>query len=101
MEGEKTKDQDQTIQNIKLAEYVWPNPDIWIKEEGDKLIVSVKVAVNTIWVTLRQEEGKWVGGPVMSTKMMPVPALESLEKEMSDLLSNISDIRREGWLVGM
>ena len=29
-------------------------------------------------------------------QMMPVPALESLEKEMSDLLSNISDIRKEG-----
>ena len=29
-------------------------------------------------------------------QMMPVPALESLEKEMSDLLSNITDIRKEG-----
>merc|ERR1712168_420670 len=66
-----------------------------VKEEGDKLRVSVKVA-NSMNVVLRQEGDKWVGGPVMSTKMMPVPALESLEKEMSDLLSNISDIRREG-----
>ena len=31
-------------------------------------------------------------------QMMPVPALESLEKEMSDLLSNITDVRREGWV---
>ena len=31
--------------------------------------------------------------------MMPVPALEKLEKEMSDLLSNITDIRKEGGLV--
>ena len=29
-------------------------------------------------------------------QMMPVPALEALEKEMSDLLSNITDIRKEG-----
>ena len=29
-------------------------------------------------------------------QMMPVPALENLEKEMSDLLSNITDIRKEG-----
>ena len=29
-------------------------------------------------------------------QMMPVPALESLEKEMSDLLSNLTDIRKEG-----
>ena len=31
--------------------------------------------------------------------MMPVPALEKLEKEMSDLLSNITDIRKEGGLI--
>ena len=30
---------------------------------------------------------------------MPVPALEKLEKEMSDLLSNITDIRKEGRLI--
>ena len=66
-----------------------------VKEEGDKLRVSVKVA-NSMNVVVSKEGEKWVGGPVMSTKMMPVPALESLEKEMSDLLSNISDIRREG-----
>ena len=29
-------------------------------------------------------------------QMMPVPALENLEKEMSDLLSNLTDIRKEG-----
>merc|ERR1712154_282393 len=60
-----------------------------------KLRLSVKVA-NSMNVVVRQEGEKWVGGPVMSTKMMPVPALESLEKEMSDLLSNITDVRREG-----
>merc|ERR1719340_369607 len=65
------------------------------EEEGDKLRVSVKVA-NSMNVVLSKDGDKWVGGPVMSTKMMPVPALESLEKEMSDLLSNITDVRREG-----
>ena len=32
----------------------------------------------------------------MSTKMMPVPALEQLEREISAVLNNMTDIRREG-----
>ena len=94
MEGEKTKDQAQTIQNIKLAEYVWPNPDIWIKEEGDKLIVSVKVAVNTIWATLRQEEGKWVGNGATSCCVgFPTREVKERENILFDLMSSITDVR--------
>merc|ERR1712107_437009 len=37
-----------------------------------------------------------VPGIVMSTKMMPVPALEQLEIEISAVLNNMTDIRREG-----
>merc|ERR1719391_954046 len=35
-------------------------------------------------------------GPVMSTRMMPVPDLEQLEKEVSGMLNNLTDIRMEG-----
>merc|ERR1719342_761864 len=35
-------------------------------------------------------------GPVMSTRMMPVPDLEKLEKEVSGMLNNLTDIRMEG-----
>ena len=37
-------------------------------------------------------------GIVMSTKMMPVPALEQLEREISGVLNKMTDIRREGWI---
>ena len=33
----------------------------------------------------------------MSTKMMPVPALEQLEREISGVLNKMTDIRREGY----
>ena len=79
----------------KLADDTTGKCGLRVKEEGDKLRVSVKVA-NSMNVVLSKQGDSWVGGPVMATKMMPVPALESLEKEMSDLLTNITDIRREG-----
>ena len=39
-------------------------------------------------------------GPVMSTRMMPVPDLEQLEKEVSGMLNNLTDIRMEGEFQG-
>merc|ERR1712244_217311 len=88
-------DNDKMEGTYKLEDDNTGKCGLRVKEEGDKLRLSVKVA-NSMNVVVRQEGEKWVGGPVMSTKMMPVPALESLEKEMSDLLSNITDVRREG-----
>ena len=45
---------------------------------------------------LRLEEGKLKAGLVMSTRMMPPPELLELENEVSKLLSNLTDIQRNG-----
>ena len=88
-EGEKTKDPNQGIQN--LAEYVRPN--IRIREEGEKLFVSVSVGRNTMGVVLRQEEGKWVGGRASMTLVGANREEGKREDKMISLLSNITDVR--------
>merc|ERR1712243_240003 len=66
-----------------------------VKAESDgKWRLSVKVA-NTMNTVLTEADGKMTAGPVMST-MMPVPDLEELEKEVSGMLNNLTDIRMEG-----
>ena len=47
---------------------------------------------------LKLSEGKLTAGPVMSTRMMPPPELLDLENKVSDLLSNLTDIQRNGEL---
>ena len=95
---EKTNDQNKTTKDPKLLEYAWPDAehlDVWIGKERGRLFVSVRVAVNTMWVTLRQEEGKWVGDGVLSTLVGTPPGSseEERENEMYNLLSNITDVR--------
>ena len=48
-----------------------------------------------MWVTLRQEEGKWVvGNGVLTTRVGIFPGEEERrEAEMYALLSNITDVR--------
>ena len=74
-----------------------PDPErlnVWVREEGDKVIVSVKVAVNKMSVTLRQEESKWVGNQVASTCLGIPPGEErEREDEMYALMSNITNVR--------
>ena len=74
-----------------------PDPEhlnVWVREEGDKVIVTVKVAVNKMSVTLRQEEGKWVGNQVTSTCVGIPPGEErEREDEMYALMSNITNVR--------
>ena len=45
---------------------------------------------------LRLSEGKLSAGPVMSTRMMPPPDLMELENQVSHLLSNLTDLQRNG-----
>ena len=45
---------------------------------------------------LRLVEGKLKAGPVMSTRMMPPPELLELENTLSNLLSNLTDLKRNG-----
>ena len=93
MEREETNNPKLTIQNIKLAEYVCPGPDIWIREEGRELMVSVNVAVNTMSVTLTQEGDHWVGGGVVFTCLgIPTGEEREREDEMYALMSNITDV---------
>jgi len=57
--------------------------------------VSAKVA-NTMSCQVRQEGGKMVAGPVMSTQMMPPPHLQEKEGQMNQLLGGLSAMEREG-----
>ena len=57
--------------------------------------LSAKVG-NRMNCQLRLEEGKLRAGPVMSTRMMPPPHLLELENNVSHLLSNLTDIQRNG-----
>ena len=70
-----------------------------VKADGeDKWRLSVKVANTMNTVVTRAGEGM-SAGPVMGTKMMPVPALEQLEKEISGVLNNLTGMRMEGGLI--
>ena len=61
--------------------------------------LSAKVG-NRMNCQLRLEEGKLKAGPVMSTRMMPPPDLLDLENNVSQLLSNLTDIQRDGGQFG-
>ena len=45
---------------------------------------------------LRLREGRLSAGPVVSTRMMPPPDLLELENQVSHLLSNLTDLQRNG-----
>ena len=45
---------------------------------------------------LRLTEGRLSAGPVISTRMMPPPELLQLENQVSHLLSNLTDVQRNG-----
>ena len=67
-----------------------------VKADGEgKWRLSVKVA-NTMNTLVTEADGKMEAGPVMGTKMMPVPALEQLEREISGVLNNLTNMRMEG-----
>ena len=67
-----------------------------IKAEGDgKWMVQAKVA-NTMNFVVTEENGVFTPGHMMSTKMMPVPKLEELENHISNLISGLTNITKEG-----
>ena len=67
-----------------------------IKAEGEgKWRVQAKVA-NNMSCVVTEENGVFTPGPVMATKMMPVPKLEELENHVSKIISGITNITREG-----
>ena len=67
-----------------------------IKAEGEgKWRVQAKVA-NNMSCLVTEEAGVFTPGPVMATKMMPVPKLEELENHVSKVISGITKIYRTG-----
>ena len=82
--------------DYKLADKGRGKCMVKVKADGeDKWRLSVKVA-NTMNTVVTRSGAGMSAGPVMGTKMMPVPALEQLEKEISGLLSNLTNIKMEG-----
>ena len=65
--------------------------------EGRSWRLMAKVG-NRMNCQLRLSEGKLSAGPVMSTRMMPPPELLELENKVSNFLSNLTDIQRNGQL---
>merc|ERR1719278_2110371 len=66
-----------------------------VVSEGPSWRLSAKVG-NRMNCQLRLEEGRLRAGPVMSTRLMPPPDLLELENKVSHLLSNLTDIHRNG-----
>merc|ERR1712172_208513 len=93
-----SKDSSMTITegDYKLADEGRGKCMVKVKADGeDKWRLSVKVANTMNTPVTRAGEGM-SAGPVMGTKMMPVPALEQLEKEISSLLNNLTNMKMEG-----
>ena len=85
--------------DYKLADEERGKCVVKVKADGeDKWRLSVKVANTMNTLVTRAGEGM-SAGPVMGTKMMPVPALEQLEKEISGVLNNLTGMRMEGGLI--
>ena len=63
------------------------------EECGWRLMARVGNRMNC---QVRQVEGRLSAGPVISTRMMPPPDLVQLENNLSHLLSNLTDLQRNG-----
>ena len=67
-----------------------------IKAEGEgKWRVQAKVA-NNMSCLVTEEGGVFTPGPVMATKMMPVPKVEELEMHVSRVITGITNIYKTG-----
>ena len=67
-----------------------------IKGEGKgKWMVQAKL-VNTMSSKVVEKYGVFNPGPVMSTRMMPPPELQDLEREISHLVSQLTNISKNG-----
>merc|ERR1711862_505369 len=67
-----------------------------IKAEGEgKWRVEAKVA-NNMSTLVTEKDGGFSPGPVMSTRMMPAPELQELEREISNLLGALTNIFKDG-----
>merc|ERR1712215_115110 len=69
---------------------------LMIKAEGEgKWRVQAKVG-NNMSCVVTESDGVFTGGPVMSTRMMPPPELQQLENDISELLSELTNISKDG-----
>jgi len=68
-----------------------------VSKSGDNAWrVSAHVANNMSCLVEQGADGKLKSGPVISTKMMPPPHLQELEREVSGILGSLSSWRRDG-----
>jgi len=95
--GSETMDTTRPTTGNEGIEGNWKGEfSVQIRSAGDKSWrVSAKVA-NSMNCTVTQQNGQMVAGPVMSTRMMPPPHLQSLEQEVSAMLAGLTAIRRDG-----
>merc|ERR1712183_876592 len=69
---------------------------VQIKGDGENAWrVSAKVA-NTMNCQVTKSGEAFSAGPIMGTKMMPVPRLEEREKEVNSVLAGLTSISMEG-----
>ena len=54
------------------------------------------MVANIMGCSVTEESGVFSAGSVMSTKMMPPPELEPLETSVTQLLSGITNMARDG-----
>merc|ERR1712018_444102 len=92
--------QETCVKNSAMAsiEGVWAAQDLKVQIKGDgenTWRVSAKVA-NTMNCKVTKSGEAFSAGPVMGTKMMPVPRLEEREKEVNGVLSGLTSISIEG-----
>merc|ERR1712202_117584 len=90
--------QSRLIEAMAGIEGTWQAEDlkVQIKADGeDKWRVSAKVA-NTMNCKVTKSGEAFSAGPIMGTKMMPVPRLEEREKEVNGVLSGLTSISIEG-----
>jgi len=66
------------------------------KEGANAWRVSAKVGNNMSCLVQQGQDGKLKSGPVMSTKMMPPPHLQELEREVTGILTSLVSWRRDG-----
>merc|ERR1719435_451602 len=86
-----------TIEGVyQLAEEGRGEVSLTIKAEGEgKWRVQAKVA-NNMSSLVTEKDGVFTPGPVMSTRMMPAPELQELEREISNLLGALTKIFKDG-----
>ena len=66
------------------------------KTEERKMRVSGRVGNRLNCEVKINDDGSVSGGPVMMTRMMPPPELQSLERDLANILETLAHMKQEG-----